>query len=36
LLGFADDVYMGGIPVNVAFALDAALGLYVMIGLSLG
>ena len=36
LLSFADDVYMGGVPVNVAVALDAASGLYAMIGLSMG
>jgi len=36
LISFADDVYMEGVPWNVALALDAASGLYVMIGLSLG
>ena len=36
LLSYADDVYMGGLPINVALALDAASGIYAMIGLSLG
>jgi len=33
---YADDVDMGGKPLNVALALEAASGLYAMIGLSLG
>ena len=36
LFNFADDVYMGWAPVNVALALNVASGLYGMIGLSLG
>ena len=36
LLSYADDVYLGGVPGNVALALAAALGMYRMIGLSLG
>jgi len=35
LFSFTDDVYMGGVPWNVALALDAASALYAMIGLSL-
>jgi hypothetical protein len=33
---YADDVYMGGLPINVARALTAAIDLYRMIGLTLG
>jgi len=33
---YADDVYLGGKPWNVALALDAASGLYAMVGLTLG
>jgi hypothetical protein len=29
LFSFADDVYMGGVPWNVALALDATSGLYI-------
>ena len=36
LFSYANDVYMGGVQVKVALALDAASGLYAMIGLSLG
>ena len=36
LFSYADDVYMGGLPVNVARALTAAISLYRMIGLALG
>ena len=35
LFSFADDVYMGEVPWNVALPLDAASGLYAMIGLSM-
>ena len=36
LFSYADDVYIGRGPWNVALALDAASSLYAMIGLSLG
>ena len=36
MLNYADDVYMGGLPMNVALALDAASDIHAMIGLSLG
>jgi hypothetical protein len=36
LFNYADDVSLGGVPVNAALALTAALDLYPMIGLSLG
>ena len=36
MLNYADDVYLGGVPWNVALALDAAPSFYAMIGLSLG
>jgi hypothetical protein len=36
LFSYADDVYMGGLPVNVARALIVAISLYRMIGLALG
>ena len=36
LFSYADDVYLGGVPRNVALALAAASGLYRMMGLSLG
>jgi hypothetical protein len=36
LLSYADVVYMGGKPWNVALTLKAASGLHAMIGLSLG
>ncbi len=36
LFSYADDVYMGGVPRNVALALATALGLYGMIYFSLG
>jgi hypothetical protein len=35
LFSYADDVYLGGVPENMALALAAALDLYRMIGLSL-
>jgi len=36
LLSYADDVYLGGVPGNVALALAAVLSMYRMIGLLLG
>jgi hypothetical protein len=36
LLSFADDVYMGGVPTSVAWALSQASSLYAMVGLQLG
>ena len=36
MFNYVYDVYLGGVPWNVALALDAASGLYVMIELSLG
>jgi hypothetical protein len=36
LLNYADDVYMGGLPANVARAMSDAILLYNMIGLTLG
>ena len=36
LFSYADDVYLGGLPINVTLALEAASGIYAMVGLSLG
>jgi len=36
LFSYADDVYLGGVPSNVALALAVAPGMYRLIGLSLG